>query len=139
MFPVLLYGREPRTLKKHIAYRLEAFDIWAYRKMLRLSWVDRVINDKMLTKNEKVERSLKHHQIQQITIFGPSYEGRALWTVANDHAGSIKPRKETHFLDKQNKTVLQLNSSGVQRHQKIELLWWLPIFLEETTWQSRMN
>ncbi|XP_071581636.1 uncharacterized protein [Temnothorax nylanderi] len=44
VWSVLLYGVEAWTLKASTLNRLETFEMWILRRMLRISWVDRVTN-----------------------------------------------------------------------------------------------
>ena len=48
VYSVLLYGVEAWTMKVSTMNRLEAFEMWIYRRMLRISWVDHVTNDEVL-------------------------------------------------------------------------------------------
>jgi hypothetical protein len=45
IFSILNYGAESWTLTETIQKKLEAFGIWLYREILRISWVDRVTNE----------------------------------------------------------------------------------------------
>ena len=54
---VLTYGCESWTNIKVMERRLEATEIWFYRKMLRLSWVQKVTNEVILEKM-KVKKDL---------------------------------------------------------------------------------
>jgi len=45
--------------EKNTTDRLEAFELWAYRKMLRISWVDRITNDAVLRKQKEVLNTIK--------------------------------------------------------------------------------
>lgn len=45
VFSVLLYGVESWTLTEATSKRLEAFEMWLYRRILRVSWTDRVKNE----------------------------------------------------------------------------------------------
>ena len=40
-----LYASESWTLNKAMEERIEAFEMWIYRKMLRISYMDRVTNE----------------------------------------------------------------------------------------------
>lgn len=48
VYSVLLYGVETWTLKAKTMNRLEAFEMWIYRRLLRIPWTDRVRNDEVL-------------------------------------------------------------------------------------------
>ena len=42
VFPVVMYGCESWTLKKAECQRIDAFDLWCWRTLLRVSWTARV-------------------------------------------------------------------------------------------------
>uniref|UniRef100_A0A8D8S265 Reverse transcriptase domain-containing protein n=1 Tax=Cacopsylla melanoneura TaxID=428564 RepID=A0A8D8S265_9HEMI len=42
VYSVLLYGVETWTMKNETEKKLEAFELWLYRRMLRRSWTQRV-------------------------------------------------------------------------------------------------
>ena len=41
MFPVVMYGCESWTIKKGEHWRIDAFELWCWRKLLRVSWTAR--------------------------------------------------------------------------------------------------
>ena len=47
VWSTLLYGCEAWTLSSVVMKTLEVFEIWLYRKMLRISWKDRISNDEV--------------------------------------------------------------------------------------------
>ena len=57
IWPVALYGCETWTLRKEEIDRLEAFEMWLWRRMERVSWVDKVTNVRMLEEIDE-KRSL---------------------------------------------------------------------------------
>ena len=38
VFPVVMYGCERRTIKKAESRRIDAFELWCWRRLLRVSW-----------------------------------------------------------------------------------------------------
>ena len=44
VFPVVMYGRESWTLKKAEHQRIEAFELWFWRRLLRVPWTARRLN-----------------------------------------------------------------------------------------------
>ena len=48
IWPVITYGAEGWTLKKDDERRLEAAEMWCYRRMLRISWTEKRTNKSML-------------------------------------------------------------------------------------------
>ena len=48
IWPVITYGAEGWTLKKEDERRLEAAEMWGYRRMLRISWTEKRTNKSIL-------------------------------------------------------------------------------------------
>ena len=40
VFPVVIYGCESWTVKKAESRRIDAFDLWCWRRLLRVPWSD---------------------------------------------------------------------------------------------------
>ena len=58
MFPVVMYGYESWTIKKAEGRRTNAFELWCWRKLLRVPWTARRSNQSIL-KEIDPEYSLK--------------------------------------------------------------------------------
>jgi hypothetical protein len=54
----LLYGSETWTLGEAEKKRIVAFEMWCYRRMLKIPWVDRVTNEEVLRKIEEEKPGL---------------------------------------------------------------------------------
>ena len=48
VFPVVMYGCESWTVKKSESQRIDAFDLWCWRKLLRVPWTARGSNQSIL-------------------------------------------------------------------------------------------
>ena len=48
VFPVIIYGCESWTIKKAECQRIDAFDLWCWRKLLRVPWTARRSNQSIL-------------------------------------------------------------------------------------------
>ena len=48
VFPVVTYGRESWTMKKAERRRIDAFELWCWRRHLRVPWTARRSNQSML-------------------------------------------------------------------------------------------
>ena len=48
VFPVVMYGCESRTIKKAERQRMDAFDLWCWRRLLRVPWTARKSNQSIL-------------------------------------------------------------------------------------------
>ena len=58
VFPVVIYGCESWTIKKAECRRIDAFELWCWRRLLRVSWTARRSNQWIL-KEISPEYSLK--------------------------------------------------------------------------------
>ena len=58
VFPVVMYGCESWTLKKAEHQRIDAFELWCWRRLLRVPWTARISNQSIL-KEISSEYSLK--------------------------------------------------------------------------------
>ena len=50
VFPVVMYGCENWTVKKAECWRIDAFELWCWRRLLRLPWTARGCNQSILKK-----------------------------------------------------------------------------------------
>ena len=48
VFPVVMYGCESWTIKKAEHQRIDAFEVWCWRRLLRVSWTARRSNQSIL-------------------------------------------------------------------------------------------
>ena len=48
VFPVVMYGCESWTIKKAECWRIDAFELWCWRRLLRITWIARRSNQAIL-------------------------------------------------------------------------------------------
>ena len=48
LFPVVMYGCESWTIKKAERQRIDAFELWCWRRLLRVPWTARISNQSIL-------------------------------------------------------------------------------------------
>ena len=48
LFPVVMYGCESWTIKKAERQRIDAFELWCWRRVLRVPWTARILNQSIL-------------------------------------------------------------------------------------------
>ena len=48
VLPVVMYGCESRTIKKAECRRIDAFELWCWRRLLRVPWTARSSNQSIL-------------------------------------------------------------------------------------------
>jgi len=51
VFPVVMYGCESWTIKKAESQRIDAFELWCWRRLLRVPWTARRSNQSILKEN----------------------------------------------------------------------------------------
>ena len=50
VFPVIMYGCESWTIKKAKRGRIDAFELWCWRRLLRVLWTARRSNQSIFTR-----------------------------------------------------------------------------------------
>ena len=48
VFPIVMYGYESWTIRKHECWRIDAFELWGWRRLLRVPWTARRSNQSIL-------------------------------------------------------------------------------------------
>ena len=54
VFPVVMYGCESWTIKKAECQRIDAFELWCWRRLLRIPWTARSYNQSILIRKSIV-------------------------------------------------------------------------------------
>lgn len=70
VFSVLLYGVETWTVSQEMTKRLEAFELWLYRRMLRISWKDKITNIEVLRRMNKETEIIKTVKSRKLQYLG---------------------------------------------------------------------
>ena len=58
VFPIALYGSECLQVKKKEKKRINGFELWCYRRVLRISWIEKKTNDEVLKRINCKDRLL---------------------------------------------------------------------------------
>ena len=66
----LQYGVETWTIVESMAKRLSAFEMWYYRRMLRISWTEKVSNEEVLERAKIKKRLYNIIQTKKLQYFG---------------------------------------------------------------------
>ena len=75
VFPVVTYGCESWTMKKAECQRIDAFELWCWRRLLRVPWTARrsnqfshsVVSDSLRPHELQHARPSVHHQLLEFT------------------------------------------------------------------------
>ena len=68
--PVLMYGCEAWTISKEIENRLKVTEMWFLRRMLRISYVDKIRNEEVLERAGTTRSLVKKTRKRQAVFFG---------------------------------------------------------------------
>ena len=78
VFPVVMYGCERWTVKKAEHRRIDAFELWCWRRLLRVSWTARRSNQSILEISPGI--SLEGMMLKlNLQYFGPSCKELTHW------------------------------------------------------------
>ena len=64
VFPVVMYGYESWTVKKAECQRIDAFELWCWRRLLRVPWTARRSNQSMLSQPFILSKQIKQNSLQ---------------------------------------------------------------------------
>ena len=94
LFPVVMYGCESWTIKKAEHLRIDAFKLWCWRRLLRVTWTARRSNQSIL-KEVNPEYSLEGLMLKlKLQYFG-HLMGRADSMEKNLMLGKIEGRRRS--------------------------------------------
>ena len=70
MWPVLLYGSETWTISKKVAEKIEVFEMWCWRRLLKISWMERISNEEVLRRMDCERELMVNVRVQQMRFLG---------------------------------------------------------------------
>ena len=92
VFPVVIYGCESWTIEKAECRRIDAFELWCWRRLLRVPWTERRSNQSIL-KEISPGRSLEGLMLKlKLHYFGHLMQ-RAAWFEKTLMLGKIEARR----------------------------------------------
>ena len=92
VFPVVVYGCESWTIKKAEHRRIDAFELWCWRRFLRVPWTARRSNE-LILKKISPEYSLEGLMLKlKLEYFGHGMQ-RANWLEKILMLGKIEGRR----------------------------------------------
>ena len=113
VFPVAIYGCETWTVKKYEQSRIDAFELWCWRRLLRISWKEKRTNVSVL---EEIKPDMPLQAIvlkQKLTYFGHVMRSESLekTTMLGMGGGKRKQgRPRSRWIDE----ILQSTGMGLQ-------------------------
>ena len=92
VFPVVMYGCESWTIKKAECQRIDAFELWCWRRLLRVPWTARRSNQSIL-KEISPENSLEGLMLKLKPQYFGQLMGRAHSFEKTSMLGKIEGRR----------------------------------------------
>ena len=68
IWPTLFYGAGTCTTTQSLLSRLDAFEMWVYRKVLKISWTEKITNEYCIDKDGNRQRNSDTIQDEETTI-----------------------------------------------------------------------
>ena len=113
IFPLAMYGCESWTIKKAECWRIDAFELWGWRRLLRVSWTARRSNQSIL-KEISPEYSLEELMLKlklqyfghtKNLLIGKDPDGRQDWRqeekgMTEDEMGGWHHQVDGHEFEK---------------------------------------
>ena len=90
-FPIVMYGCESWTIKKAECQRIDAFELWCWRRLLRIPWTARRSNQ-LVRKEINPEYSLEGLMLSEAPILGPPDVKN--WLIGKDPGAGKDWRQE---------------------------------------------
>ena len=69
IWPTLFYGAEIWTITKSLLSKLDAFKMWVYRRVLKISWTEKITNEEVLRRmgtGREIVRQFKTRKLQYL-------------------------------------------------------------------------
>jgi hypothetical protein len=89
---ILFYGSEAWTMNKGIEKRLEATEMWFWRRMLKVPWTDKITNENILKQINEKRKTIKELRKKQSRFIGHILRKGKLENIVT--TGKINGRKD---------------------------------------------
>ena len=69
IWPTLFYGAETWTITKSLLSKLDAFEMWVYRRVLKMPWTEKITNKEVLRRmgtDREIVRQFKTRKLQYL-------------------------------------------------------------------------
>ena len=70
IWPILMYGSETWSLKLRSLNRVEAFEMWCLRRLLKIPWVDHITNEEVLRRANTQRKLLDLVKQRKVSYLG---------------------------------------------------------------------
>ena len=95
VWSTLLYGCEAWNISKVMEKRIEAMEMWLYRRMLRIPWVDHISNERVLQRADAKREIMTCIRKRQLRFLGPTMRERLLESLCLEGKVEEKDPRES--------------------------------------------
>ena len=123
---MLLYGSEAWTMTAAEKSRVEAFEMWCYRRMMRIKWIDRVSNEEVLRRVGEKRSLMKTLTRRRNNLVGHilRHDGLMKTIVEGQVDGKNgKGRPRIKYMEQVKKDVKEKKYVGVKRLADRRIEW----------------
>ena len=145
VFPVVMYGCESWTIKKAEHQRIDAFELWCWRRPLRVPWTARRSNQSIL-KEISPGCSLEGLMLKlKLQYFGPpDAKSWLIWKDPDAGKDWGQEKKGTTGWDGSMASLTQwtwvwVNSRSWWWTGRTDVLWFIGIAKSQTWWGTELN
>ena len=79
VFPLVMYGCESWTTKKAEHWRIDAFELWCWRRLLRVPWTARRSNQSILKQISPVFTGRTDVEAETLILWPPDVRSWLIW------------------------------------------------------------
>ena len=103
VFPVVMYGCQSWTIMKALHWRIDAFELWCWRRLLRVPWTSRRSNQSILKEISlecSLERLILKLKLQYFGhLMGRTYSLEKTLMLGKMEGGRRRGRQRMRWLD----------------------------------------
>uniref|UniRef100_A0A8D8TH11 Uncharacterized protein n=1 Tax=Cacopsylla melanoneura TaxID=428564 RepID=A0A8D8TH11_9HEMI len=133
IFSILLYGCESWTMNLAMEKRIEAFEMYLYRRILKISWMQKITNVEVLNRMQKEKELLQTIKERKIQYLGHILRGEKYALLQLIFQGNIEGKRSLDL----ERCGWMISWVGLDLHHlSILIKMNVPIFISMCVWKG---